>query len=364
MHREPADALQRLHSLIGRSSRSPRTLPNGRRAVLALAVMLTACVDEVPTAAVSTPRRPMLSQQLGEVAGGPLLESFAEHRFAQPEVEVLGAIRPGQPFQVRARVRAHFDTPDADVRITLPDLEDASVARRRSGPPRLPSAAFWRGTLGAGQLLTQTATVTVPAPGYYRVRVAVRAPTADYLLPDGRGVQNYNVHEEWLLVCRNGGRATGEWGRVTLGKSGGGLVAGRFRGLDCVDPDGAVPEVQLVSTSSSLTECEPEFAPVQMAGRAGAGATTSVIPPDDCDPPPEEPPPPPPPPTYASGHVYYYNYSGQRRDPAAARKGVRQDGEQQLDVALDHDEHGWLVHRPVPTSRDHDRHPGGLVGER
>lgn len=129
-----------------------------------LVVALVACVDDVPTA-VSKPVQPVFAEQLGDGSTGPLLESFAVHRFSAPEVQVIGAIRPGQPFQVRASVRANFDTPDADVRITLPDLDDATIAGRRQGPPRLVPKANWRGALGRGQVLTQMASVTVPAPG-------------------------------------------------------------------------------------------------------------------------------------------------------------------------------------------------------
>jgi hypothetical protein len=284
--------------------------------------MATACTDDMPTT-VAPPQLPISTQVVASDGGSSesIGESFAINRFSAPEVQVIGAIRPGVPFQVRATARVEFDTPDAELFISFPDLDDAAArgGRTRLGAQpgtrvgqRPISKAEWRGAAGRGQVISQTATLTVPAPGYYRVQVVVRAPNAEYLLPDGRGVQNVNGHDEWLLVCRNGGRATGRWGRVSIAGFRGGMAPGRFRnGYDCADAGGAGMQITATTRLALPPEdCEPELMEPGLASPASATRSRvqpSVI--DPCDPPGGGGDPPPPAPRLY-GRVLYTNYAG------------------------------------------------------
>ena len=129
------------------------------------------------------------------------------------ELSTHGALRPGEPLRLTARVTAALATADARMELTLPDLEAAKLTRRIAGglrdagtpPPgivgrELPPAAAWRGPLREGQSIAISTTVRILEPGYYRAVATVVRLSSEPDSARGAMVRSTAVRELWLLV--------------------------------------------------------------------------------------------------------------------------------------------------------------------
>ncbi|HEX5872011.1 MAG TPA: hypothetical protein VFY65_16390 [Longimicrobium sp.] len=146
--------------------------------------------------------------------GGGLTAPASMDRF-EVQVRAGGAFRPGQPIQITVTGKANLRTGDAVVQLVLPEV----AAARRAGWERLdyghdgdaePEFAD-RQSIGRGQSLTRTASITIPRPGYYQVVATIRQraeDATDEQPADGELVQNVAHDEIWIYVAENGGRAT------------------------------------------------------------------------------------------------------------------------------------------------------------
>lgn len=136
------------------------------------ALALQACDGALPVAPA-----PEESARQAAEAGARVIDRF------DIELSADGALRPGQPIRLSARVTSALATPGARVELTLPDIEVERHIRRTGRPPapgeRIGAAASWEGSLGAGQSREIGTVVTIPEPGYYRIVATAAARPGD-----------------------------------------------------------------------------------------------------------------------------------------------------------------------------------------
>jgi hypothetical protein len=177
------------------------------RAVLCGAVVLAACDDDLPSAPVD-----------GEGGGGTsaLSAPRAVPRFAV-EARASGSFRPGQPIQITVTARGLLRTNDAEVRLVLPEV----AALRAGGGQRMHMPAGQAPTpdlrermaLGRGQVVTRTANVTIPRPGYYQVIASVEQRSDDAQDERDPDMPSNNVAHQmiWLWIAESGGAVTSDF---------------------------------------------------------------------------------------------------------------------------------------------------------
>lgn len=153
--------------------------------------------------------------------GGRILEPEVFPAF-DLELTASGSMQPGTPIRLHLKGQANLPVSSAQISIVAPDFEAAKMSG--FGPEytlpakgtRIPRLLERRASMAAGQKVSDAVTLTVPAPGYYRVVAAIETE-AD--LPvnvgDKRVVRN-TYREIWLRVDRRGGRATKKWERGAL----------------------------------------------------------------------------------------------------------------------------------------------------
>ena len=183
----------------------PRRLSLAAAAVLVIAVI--GCSQDMPTQ--RTRQKPDLTGAVGAASKGDIL---AQPRFAL-DVKVSGQLVPGQPITIEATTRAVFPAAAVQLRIATPEID----AARSSGwgsdfqvpveqePPAENQTEI---ALSRGASHTQSATVEVAAPGYYRVVASASAVRKDREFANGQDIQDLVVKELWLLVTPQGGRIT------------------------------------------------------------------------------------------------------------------------------------------------------------
>lgn len=148
----------------------------------------------------------------------PTVEFVFFRRF-DLDVGVVGPVRPGSPIEIMTSVRANLPTPDAELKIVLPEVEAARMSEWGPGfrvpvGVHLPPLARRQISLTAGQVLRENAIIIIPAPGYYRVVVTARSVSDDPAVMDGRPVNNLAVREVWLWLDPMGGRVTDQLDRT------------------------------------------------------------------------------------------------------------------------------------------------------
>ena len=176
---------------------------HARVALASCALVALAACDRPIMAPVGPATEQRIRQALPETA-----VQRAGDRFHM-ELTAHGAMRPGQPIRISARVSASLATADARVEITLPDVASAKLDGWQGGRPpvgqALPPEVEWRGALAAGQEVDVSDVVQIPRPGYYRVvATAVRLSSE----PDTAGgvpIRSAAVRELWLHIDERGG---------------------------------------------------------------------------------------------------------------------------------------------------------------
>src|SRR5688572_545221 len=175
-------------------------------AIASAAALLAGCID--PT----TP---------GESAvGGP------QRRSAQPwadfvtvprfdiGVEVLGELRPNAPITLQADIRGIIPTTNAQIRLSMPELEAAKRSGQGDGfqvpvKQRLAPLDEVTTPVAAGGVYRRTTNVIVPSPGYYRLVISARAQLNPQEAREHRNVDNVAYKVVWLWIAEDGsGRIT------------------------------------------------------------------------------------------------------------------------------------------------------------
>ncbi|WP_419861823.1 hypothetical protein [Candidatus Palauibacter sp.] len=125
-------------------------------------------------------------------------------------IKAEGSLKPDAPINVAVTYTANFPTLDADLRLVFPEIE----AAKQSGwdntfkPPldvTLPIKVETSGGFGRGNKATQTAELSVPAPGIYRVHASAQVGPGQSPKPD-LPLQRASHAQLWLLIDENGGR--------------------------------------------------------------------------------------------------------------------------------------------------------------
>ena len=191
---------------------------NRHRAAFALLVAAIAagCSDDSDTVAGPAPRAAR-APDAADRSAAPFragsrgaTENLAAEGWFNISIKANGTFKPRAPIDVAVTYTARFATSQADLRLTLPEIEFA----RRSGwtetykttlERKIPAVVEFSGALAAGATETQTTVLEIPAPGVYRVHASARV--AD-LHPEGAsGRVARTTHEYlWLFVHDDGGR--------------------------------------------------------------------------------------------------------------------------------------------------------------
>ncbi|WP_420635494.1 PKD domain-containing protein [Candidatus Palauibacter sp.] len=183
---------------------------------LLVAAIVTGCSERAETVAGPAPRaserpntaRPSVVPVLGGSAGAT--EDMAAEAWFEISIEVDGTFKPHVPMDVIVTYTARFPSAQADLRLTLPEIEFA----KRSGWAEtyktrlgleIPPVVESRTAFPAGGSETQTTVLAVPAAGIYRLHARARAAE---LHPEGAtGRVARTTHEYlWLFVHGDGGR--------------------------------------------------------------------------------------------------------------------------------------------------------------
>lgn len=191
---------------------------NRHRAAFALLVAAIAagCSDDSDTVAGPAPRAAR-APDAADRSAAPFragsrgaTENLAAQAWFDISIKANGTFKPRAPIDVAVTYTARFAASEADLRLTLPEIEFA----RRSGwtetykttlERKIPAVVEFSGALAAGATETQTTVLEIPAPGVYRVHASARV--AD-LHPEGvSGRVARTTHEYlWLFVHDDGGR--------------------------------------------------------------------------------------------------------------------------------------------------------------
>src|SRR5688572_29265565 len=189
-----------------------------RAFTMAFIMASTACGDRELTGLAMTDGT-MLHADLSEVSDFQAVDRFTV------SLRTDGSYRPGSPIQIVVDVVANLRTSDAELRVTLPEVEaakmsgwDETFAYPVNQP--IPAAVARRRPLDRGVGFREQLVVSIPAPGYYRVVATVAHRGEPDLVQAGRWIRNTVVAEVWLLVAESEGRATTSFDttRVPTGK--------------------------------------------------------------------------------------------------------------------------------------------------
>ncbi|WP_423926839.1 hypothetical protein [Candidatus Palauibacter sp.] len=125
-------------------------------------------------------------------------------------IDVAGSLKPDQQIDLTVTYTANYATTDADLRVTLPEVEyakwsdwgsDYTVSVGREVPAKLEASQGFT----VGGEVTQTTSFSVPSSGIYRVFASARSGKAR---PDGTmdRVRAGTHKTVWILVDEGGGR--------------------------------------------------------------------------------------------------------------------------------------------------------------
>ncbi|HEU4700005.1 MAG TPA: hypothetical protein VFS40_12555 [Gemmatimonadales bacterium] len=172
-----------------------------------LALGLAACgADHTGPSSQATPRlsveSPARNERPPEFADVP--------RFAL-ELAATGPFAPGRTIVLQPRVQGLHSTDNAEVIVTLPELEGRQLERELGVPGlgREPLKGLLRARdhIGRGQVWQRSLPIRIDEPGYYRVTLLARDLNAPRHPSDG-APREADYVEAWLLVTPEGGRLT------------------------------------------------------------------------------------------------------------------------------------------------------------
>ena len=172
-------------------------------------VVLAACEPSAPTTPLP---EPTLAVTEDHASGHTEFRSVPRFTI---DVDAIGTFRPGEPVEVIIRGMVHIPTSDAELRVVLPEVRAAARSEWGDGfavPVGEPLAPSLSRDFGAdsGLEISERISVTVPAPGYYRVVATLRNRSPSDHVRDGAFVYNVAHGEAWLWIDEDGGGVTPE----------------------------------------------------------------------------------------------------------------------------------------------------------
>lgn len=173
----------------------------------ALAAAASGCAD-LPTDSGTPSEAPPPLAHAASAGHGPV------SRF-ELQATANGSFVPGTPVNIHIRLEAKLASRNAEVVLTLPELEFLRAAgkdRRYEVPigTPIPIHSRWTGAMSSGRVRTHSSPVVFPEPGYYRAIVSGFDSGAE-TEAGGREVHNQTVQEIWLLIDHKGGRVTADY---------------------------------------------------------------------------------------------------------------------------------------------------------
>lgn len=138
---------------------------------------------------------------------------MAGHVWFGIEFDVNQTLKPNEPILVDVTYTANFATDQADLRITLPEVESAKLSAwdnefKPSVGVQFPAKLEVSRAFSQGDQISQSTAFVVEAPGIYRVHATARSGKIDPDETDQRA-QPVAHGVMWLLVDEDGGRVLG-----------------------------------------------------------------------------------------------------------------------------------------------------------
>ena len=131
------------------------------------------------------------------------------------EIDVDGFLKPESAIELTVRYTANFATADADLSVTLPEVEYAKLsawdhAYKTPVGLRVPAKVNTSLGFSAGQETQQTTVFSVNASGIYRILATAES---EKIRPDDveQRVQPTSHETVWILVTESGGRVLDEF---------------------------------------------------------------------------------------------------------------------------------------------------------
>lgn len=151
----------------------------------------------------------------GNQLGQKDLREFDSEPRVLLEVNVSGALRPGQPVEITVVGTARKRADDVDFSILLQDEEETFVLPGVQ-PQRVLTSA--RLPLAEGSSFASRAVVSFGASGYYRILVRARNHPSSTEPIAKSGIETREVAERtiWLVVDETGGRLTDGYDRSAV----------------------------------------------------------------------------------------------------------------------------------------------------
>lgn len=136
--------------------------------------------------------------------------NMAGRKWFDVSIEVSGNLKPNDPINIAVTYTSNFATTDADLRITLPEIESAKMSdwgNEYKTPIgiQLPAKLESSQGLAAGGQVVQNTSFSIPAAGIYRVHASAKS---EKILADETTdkVQPTTHATIWLLVDDEGGK--------------------------------------------------------------------------------------------------------------------------------------------------------------
>ena len=147
----------------------------------------------------------------GRDSGSGTVKDMAARKWFSISIEAGTTLKPDALIELTVTYTAHFATHDADLFVTLPEIESAKLSdwgdqyKKPLGTRRPPEVESSQ-AFGAGDRVTQSVAFSVPAAGIYRVHATARSSK---VTPDETKdrTQPSAYKTLWLLVDETGGRA-------------------------------------------------------------------------------------------------------------------------------------------------------------
>ena len=188
-----------------------------KRSIMAVAGLtaLAACsdlegpdVEEAPRFSQQEPGHRLRPAVRSRSAGTTV--DMAARSWFDIDFGVAGSLKPGMPIQLTVTYTANFATTDADLRVTLPEIEYAKMsdwghAYKTAVGIQVPAKLESSQGFSAGGQVEQVTVFSIPAAGIYRVHasaISEKHQPDDY---DGRA-QPATHETVWLLVDEHDGR--------------------------------------------------------------------------------------------------------------------------------------------------------------
>lgn len=193
------------------AGRRSRPLSGTRRSIIAVTglVVLVGCADAAGPDVESGPRFSEQRQEGSVGSSGDLPGTDIVPRF-DLSLSATGSFTPDASITIIATATARYATADMELSIFLPEVEAAKATswdrRFRLPVGSIPKAGSRRLALVVGQTLSESAVLTVPAAGIYRVVATAKQLAPGQVSDNGRLIADVARRDLWLFVNSTGGR--------------------------------------------------------------------------------------------------------------------------------------------------------------